>query len=279
VFELLVYPSHVELLGPIDPNVNSMTDRYHGAIESFMRVRFVDNTRKPLRAEAGINLNTIIEHRVVRILNHEIRPLLPVLRIMSEERRQKRLSKLGAFETGGLQTLDDCLTPEFLGYSMSSLKKRKAVWFFGTTKGSAKRLRDEIGTWDDKDELNGGLAKKPSKWGARVSLAFTESIPVVEISRNEWERRKDYPADSKFPNTDGCGLISAKLCDTINAALVRRGFAVSYDDHTCTYIDCHLQRSRAFQIRFGGVKGVVYAGAKSLLKHEGLELSMLLRDS
>lgn len=40
-----------------------------------------------------------------------------------------------------------------------------------------------------------------------------------------------------------------------------------------------LQRSRAFQIRFGGAKGVVYAGERSLLRHQGFQYKMLLRKS
>lgn len=40
-----------------------------------------------------------------------------------------------------------------------------------------------------------------------------------------------------------------------------------------------LQRSRAFQIRFGGAKGVVYAGERSLLRHQGFQYKMLLRNS
>jgi hypothetical protein len=40
-----------------------------------------------------------------------------------------------------------------------------------------------------------------------------------------------------------------------------------------------LQHPRAFQIRFGGVKGVVYTAADSLLIHEGKRCEMLLRKS
>ena len=40
-----------------------------------------------------------------------------------------------------------------------------------------------------------------------------------------------------------------------------------------------LQRSRAFQIRFGGAKGVVYAGESFLLRQQGFQYKMLLRNS
>ncbi|RMJ16667.1 hypothetical protein BHE90_003974 [Fusarium euwallaceae] len=79
----------------------------------------------------------------------------------------------------------------------------------------------------------------------------------------DWKVREDVRDDKGFPNTDGCGLISPELCDAINKALTPFGFA----------------SSRAFQIRFGGVKGVVYAGANSLLTHGDGHQKMLLRKS
>jgi hypothetical protein len=60
-----------------------------------------------------------------------------------------------------------------------------------------------------------------------VSLAFSESIPVANLSKDEWRVREDVPADSKFPNTDGCGIITPEFCDSINSELRRRGMKVS----------------------------------------------------
>ncbi|KAF4452569.1 RdRP-domain-containing protein [Fusarium austroafricanum] len=235
VFDILVYPSHVEILGPVDPPSNSVMDRYQDKVERFLRVRFVDNNAKPLKVEPGVDLSAILDQRVLRALMYQdqLCPVLPAL---------------GGFE--------------FLGYSMSGLKKRKAVWFFqGDYSLDANTIRGQIGDWDV--SRNPKLANYPSKWGARISLAFTQSHKVLSLYREEWEIREDYGHHPKFPNTDGCGLISRKLCEEINDSLVPIG----------------LPSSRAFQIRFGGVKGVVFTGEDSLLQHEQQPVKMLLRNS
>ncbi|KAF4472950.1 RNA-dependent RNA polymerase [Fusarium albosuccineum] len=234
VFDVVVHPSHVEIQGPIDPPTNSITDQYRDIIERFLRVRFVDNNTRPLGAEPGVSLEEILG-RLSQVLagRGQLFPLLP-----------------------------DLTEFEFLGYSMSGLKKRKAVWFFQRQNDlDATAIRARIGDWDIK--RNPGLANHTSKWGARISLAFTESRRVLSLSQDDWDIRDDVGDDPDFPNTDGCGLISPELCDTINRALAPFNFA----------------SSRAFQIRFGGVKGVVYAGARSLLEHEGVPLALLMRKS
>ncbi|KAK3361011.1 RNA dependent RNA polymerase-domain-containing protein [Lasiosphaeria ovina] len=235
LFQVLVYPSHVEIEGPVDLVRNSVTDQYRDALERFIRVKFADNNGKPLKVEPGVDLGDILGQRVAGVLtgHTQVSPLLSDF--------------------------------EFLGYSMSSLKKRKAVWFFQRKEDGtdAKKIRDKIGDWDVAKKANQKLAHHPSKWGARVSLAFTESILVRQLSPDEWTLRPDSGKHPDFPNTDGCGLISSELCDTINQRLAPYGFAAS----------------RAFQIRFGGVKGVVYAGAKSLLTYQNMQCQMLLRES
>ncbi|KAJ3531258.1 hypothetical protein NM208_g8957 [Fusarium decemcellulare] len=234
VFDVVVHPSHVEIQGPIDPPTNSITDQYRDIIERFLRVRFVDNNTRPLRAEPGVSLKEIL----------------------------RRLSQVLAGRGQLFPLLPDLTGFEFLGYSMSGLKKRKAVWFFQRQDGlDATAIRARIGDWDVKS--NPKLANDPSKWGARISLAFTESRRVLSLSRGDWEIRDDVGDHPDFPNTDGCGLISPELCDAINGALAPYNFT----------------SSRAFQIRFGGVKGVVYAGANSLLEHDGAPLSLLMRKS
>lgn len=194
VYELLVYPSHLELEGPIDPNSNSIIERYRS--ENFLRVRFVDNDQKSLKAEAGINLGKIANNRVFSILSNQNQLLTPI-----------------------------CQSYDFLGYSVSSLKKRKAAWFFRSDSTSAlpsiHTIIHNIGKWDRDDPINGELALRPSKWGARLALVFTESIPIGEVADADWTLRKDIGA-----HTDGCGIISNQLCNTINRTLAPFGFKV-----------------------------------------------------
>lgn len=226
VFELQIYPSHVELQGPFDPPPSFVIDTHKKRLEDFLRVRFVDNTGKSLKHETGVDIDIILEERVRPILWNVFQPLN--------------------------QLLNSGEKYEFLGYSMSGLKKRKCVWFFRYTKADwiAKKIRDQIGDWSYDDtpsrnnrlaqdppsldeELDRGpnaeLAKDPSKWGARLSMAFTESIFVQNLRYDEFEICNDFPHDPdiKLKNTDGCGLITSELEKAINNVLERNGFAVS----------------------------------------------------
>ncbi|KAF2820141.1 hypothetical protein CC86DRAFT_460118 [Ophiobolus disseminans] len=236
----MIYPSHNELRGPVDPGISLITARYREWIGYFLRVKFVDNNTKPLKAEDEVSIDALVENRVVWTLRSESHPLCPIRQFF-----------------------------EFFGYSISSLKKDKAVWFFYGREGSsaltASSIGNQIGDWNVKSNTKSAFLyryKDPSKWGARLSLAFTISNPVVNLQRIEWTWRDDEP-NTDFPNTDGCGLISEDLCSEINRALALLG----------------IKNSRAFQIRFGGVKGVVYAGPESFLVHNSAQWKMLLRES
>jgi RNA dependent RNA polymerase len=129
LFEVLVHPSHVELNGPIEPSENSVLDHNRDIVDHFLRIRFVDNGMKTLKAEAGVSLDKIIDRRVIPILRGQSQSLLPF---------RARL--------------------EFLGYTMSSLKRRKAVWFLCSwdTFENAATVRDRIGAWNV--QSNQGLA-------------------------------------------------------------------------------------------------------------------------
>ena len=210
VFEVLVYPSHVEIRGPSAVGMNSVIELHEEKIDRFLRVKFVENDEEPFKTEASINpdsilisADSVLDNRVVPILLNK----LQLLRLRPINQRF-----------------------EFLGYSVSSLKKRKAVWFFLADPDhddlTAEKIRTTIGNWDSKDELAKKIAKHPSKWGARVALAFTQSSYVAELLLHEWAGRKDEGSDPNFPNTDGCGLISPKLCGTINQKLSLLGFKV-----------------------------------------------------
>ena len=212
VFELQVFPSHVELQGPIDPGPSSVIDAHKEQIENFLRVRFVDNTRKPLKEESRANINAILKLRVSPILRNELQPL-----------------KLATLKSDRY---------EFLGYTLSGLKKKKCVWFYCKHEEygwTAERIRDQIGHWSvHAENPNVKLAYDPSKWGARLSLAFTESIFVQTLRvqagnsyLNEVIVRPDIPSDQELKNTDGCGVVTAKLGKKINRALEKSGFAVS----------------------------------------------------
>lgn len=200
-FEILMYPSHAELRGPESLGLSSITEQYLKNINSFLRVRFVDNDGRPFKPEPGINADIIINNRIVEPLRDGIK-FFP-----------------------GLTTKF-----EFLGYTISGLKKSKTVLFFSNDDEdlNAQKIRDGIGNWTVQDHKNKSLSRDPSKWGARISMAFTESLPVRPLFRGEWHHRADQgPNPGEFPNTDGCGLITQELCDEINTKLAAVGYKVS----------------------------------------------------
>jgi RNA-dependent RNA polymerase len=194
-FEIKVYPSNIEVHGPLARGINSVVEQYYEHIDRFLRVRFLDNNDKPLRREVGTSLDAVIQNRVVQVLRNQTQLLCPSHRVF-----------------------------EFLGYSVSSLKKRKAVWFFRNDGDglTADSIRSEIGNWNNSDPLTGKLARSPLKWGARVALAFTESYSMGTLSGEQWTHQND----TVNLSTDGCGLISKSLCDDINRKLAPLGYKV-----------------------------------------------------
>lgn len=201
-FKIMVFPSHVEIFGPEIAPASLITETYKDKMNRLIRVRFLDNDGNPFKIEPGINADLIINERILSVLNGSHR----------------------------MFTLSNC-DFEFLGYSVSSLKKRKMVWFFRKDDNdptTSKTIRDNIGIWDAvKNTKAAKLAGFPFKWGARMALAFTSSIPICEITKDNLDSRDDVPEGVTFPNTDGCGIISSVLGDDINTKMQDMGYNVS----------------------------------------------------
>ncbi|KAI8623262.1 RNA dependent RNA polymerase-domain-containing protein [Xylariaceae sp. FL1651] len=238
VFNLLIFPSHIEIQGPRDVPFNSVTAEFRNEAWRLLGVRFAENDESRLRIKQGINPDTIISERVYNTLK------------------------------APLNLAGQCF--DFLGYSNSSLKNTNQVWFFSQESGgskiaNAKAIRDWIGDWEKSE----GLARNPPKWGARIGQAFSTSKDAeILISPDKWKIQPDSfnnpPAGTRLPYTDGCGFISKKLSDRINLALGLN----------------EAKRSTAFQIRFGGAKGVVYEAPEVLFAlPENSGLDMVLRNS
>lgn len=97
-FEMLIYPSHVELGGPKFLGLSSITYKYLKHFNRFLRVRFVDNDGRPFKPEPGTNVDMIIENRIVE-------PLRDRITLFPEPSQQF----------------------EFLGYTLSGFKKSITV--------------------------------------------------------------------------------------------------------------------------------------------------------
>ena len=201
-FYVSVYPAHTELQGPREIPLNSVTDNFQSRKERFLCVTFLDNGGGPYRLEPNVNPEYIISQRIVNFLQQ---PLY----------------------LGG-QTF------EFLAYSTSGLKERNVVWFFARDDSDkdfprAAHIRDWIGDWNLNDEATQKLARNSSKWGARMGQAFSYSKNVLSLTPDQWVIEKDVENSSKPPlaYTDGCGFISADLCEEINRIYLRGSEKVS----------------------------------------------------
>ena len=202
-FYVLVYPAHTELQGPREIPLNSVTDNFQTRKERFLCVTFLDNGGGPYRLEPNVDPGYIISQRIVNFLQQPL-----------------------------------CLgrrSFEFLAYSTSGLKERNVVWFFARDDldkdyPRAAAIRNWIGDWNLDDDATRKLVKNSSKWGARMGQAFSYSKNVLSLTPDEWVIEKDVENSSKPPlaYTDGCGFISADLCEEVNKIYLKGSEKVSH---------------------------------------------------
>lgn len=133
---------------------------------------------------------------------------------------------------------------EFLGYSQSQLRSHSVFAvspFKHPEKGlvNADSIRTEVGIFEE-------VLHCPALYAARVSQAFSGTEDSVRLHAGQWEEMADIKHHGRC-FTDGVGTISPQLAKMIWEKLCQ-------------------QRSRvfsgpfwpvAFQIRFGGYKGMV----------------------
>ena len=124
---------------------------------------------------------------------------------------------------------------EFLAYSNSQLREN-SVWMFASRTGlTAADIREWMGDFCE--------IRNVAKYAARLGQSFSSSRETVSVSRHEFENIPDVEVERKgilYCFSDGIGKISAELAREVAAK-------------------CGLENSvpSAFQIRYGGYKGVV----------------------
>lgn len=133
---------------------------------------------------------------------------------------------------------------EFLGFSQSQLRE-SSLWMFASRPGlTAADIREWMGDFRE--------IKNVAKYAARLGQSFSSSRESFNIDRHEIEIIPDIEVKSGGVNyvfSDGIGKISAELADSIAQKLGLRRFTPS-----------------AFQIRYGGYKGVVAVDPTSSMK-------------
>ncbi|KAF8484343.1 RdRP-domain-containing protein [Gautieria morchelliformis] len=128
---------------------------------------------------------------------------------------------------------------QFLGYSQSQLRSHCVFAvspFQHPEKGlvTAQTIREEVGIFDD-------IRRCPALYAARVSQAFSGTEDSVWLCSDEWDEMDDVKHHGRT-FTDGVGTISSELAKKIWQSLK---------------IPSAPFEPAAFQIRFGGYKGMV----------------------
>ncbi|XP_068657810.1 probable RNA-dependent RNA polymerase 1 [Aristolochia californica] len=137
---------------------------------------------------------------------------------------------------------------EFLAFSSSQLREN-SLWMFASRSGlSAADIREWMGDFSD--------IRNVAKYAARLGQSFGSSKEILSVERHEIEIISDVEIEivdliqpRKYTFSDGIGKISPDLAKKVASK-------------------CDLKRSTpsAFQIRYGGYKGVVAVDPKSMVK-------------
>lgn len=217
---LTVTPTTIRLSGPLPERANRVLRLYPDNHDSFLRVRFVDETNVQFRFDYEVDGRGFIQRRVGSILREGI-------------------------SIAGKHF-------EFLAYTMSSLKEH-AVWFvseFVTEKGevvNAKSIIEGIGIFDGL-ESDPKLTNCPARYGARISQAFTTTNSTESAEEAEIITEPDIKtSDGIWCFTDGIGTISQEYAESI-----WEKFCSSRKKKVETRM-----RPSVFQIRIMGSKGVL----------------------
>ncbi|KAJ6321897.1 hypothetical protein OIU77_011894 [Salix suchowensis] len=133
---------------------------------------------------------------------------------------------------------------EFLGFSASQLRD-SSLWMFASRPGlSASDIRKWMGDFRE--------IKNVAKYAARLGQSFSSSRESFSVHKNEIEIIPDIKVTSggvDYVFSDGIGKISAELAHSIAQKFGFRSFTPS-----------------AFQVRYGGYKGVVAVDPTSSIK-------------
>ncbi|KAJ3020730.1 UNVERIFIED_CONTAM: hypothetical protein HDU68_009994 [Siphonaria sp. JEL0065] len=138
---------------------------------------------------------------------------------------------------------------KFLAFSNSSLKEGRVLFFHEPTNGQV--TVDSIRAWMG----DFSMIKSPARYAARMGQAFTSTASTVRLSAKEVVIGEPDVVRNGYCFSDGVGTISSQLAlevwKELNPKLHRKNVAVKRNEAVLDLVPS------AFQIRFGGAKGMV----------------------
>ncbi|KAJ1280935.1 hypothetical protein BS78_04G270300 [Paspalum vaginatum] len=127
---------------------------------------------------------------------------------------------------------------EFLAFSSSQLRDNSA-WMFASRQGlTASDIRQWMGDFRS--------IRNVAKYAARLGQSFSSSTETLKVHKHEVEEIPDIENGTRYTFSDGIGKISASFAMEVARKCKMKRFAPS-----------------AFQIRYGGYKGVVAVDPRS----------------
>ncbi|KAG8700429.1 hypothetical protein FRC11_012943, partial [Ceratobasidium sp. 423] len=216
-YHVKITPTAVHLNGPLEEQSNRVIRRYPGYETHFIRVTFTDEADQRTRFEYQVDTLAFTQKRVGQFLKNTI-PLC--------NRHY-----------------------ELLGYSQSGFREH-ACFYIAPFEWEGESIdgefiRRSLGNFDR-------VIDSPSRYGARMSQAFSATSPSIILKASEIKNIVDIEKDKDKNFTDGCATISRELTKDVWESMLKHLPANRQGFH-----HENEQPPSAFQIRIGGSKGMV----------------------
>ncbi|XP_021769354.1 RNA-dependent RNA polymerase 6-like [Chenopodium quinoa] len=217
VRRLIITPTKAYCLPPDVELSNRVLRHYKDVSDRFLRVTFMDEGMRMLNA----NVLSYYAPPIVKMITSNTYP-----QRTSIFKRVNILLKNGFYLCGRMYT--------FLAFSSNQLRDRSA-WFFAEDKRDKRLTVNSIRNWMGKF-----TNRNVAKCAARMGQCFSSTYATVEISSDQVDSELPDIERNGYVFSDGIGIISPDLAMEVAEKLQLK------DNPPCAY-----------QIRFGGCKGVV----------------------
>nr|APO15852.1 RNA-dependent RNA polymerase 6 [Sesuvium portulacastrum] len=217
VRRLIITPTKAYCLPPEVELSNRVLRQYKHVSDRFLRVTFMDEGMQMLNS----NVLSYYASPIVKMITSN-----SYLQRTSVFKRVNSILKHGFYLCGRMYT--------FLAFSSNQLRDRSA-WFFAEDKNDRNLTANNIRNWMGKFK-----ERNVAKCAARMGLCFSSTYATVKVSPDEVESELPDIKRNTYIFSDGIGMITPDLAMEVAEKLQLKDNPPS-----------------AYQIRFGGCKGVV----------------------
>ncbi|KAJ3242194.1 hypothetical protein HDU81_006606 [Chytriomyces hyalinus] len=241
IFTLRISPSFMSLEGPFIDMSNRIIREYARYEHHFLNVAFVAENNSQIGPWVFKNEGAEFEYKIKDVLSNGV-------------------------QLAGRKF-------KFLAFSNSSLKEGRFL-FFHEPENEKSITVESIRAWMG----DFSAIRTPARYAARMGQALTATTPTVDIDDSEVTMRHPDVKRNGYTFSDGVGTVSKDLARVIWESL-RLGRRALTALPTSNVEDNENNVPSAFQIRFGGAKGMVSVDARLPGKRMCIRDSMTKFDS